>query len=72
MIERMPKAGDKVQCPEDRKQPAYSGTISYVGPHVYTNIHGVRYVWCAVCGPDHISQWPSHRLGYKLPEDDNK
>lgn len=69
MTDRMPAVGDTVQCPEDRGTPAYTGTVTYVGPSININIHGVRYVWCVVRDYNgNCHQWPSHRLGYKLPE----
>ena len=62
-----PKVGDIVRCPPDRGSAAYTGTVHFVGKNVYTNIHGVPYVWVTVNkGNTSREVWPSHRLGYKI------
>lgn len=70
-LNRTPLAGDRVHCPADRGNVPYEGTIAFVGQQVYTNIHGMKYVWCTVRplpgspnGGGGV--WPSHRLGYNL------
>jgi len=70
-LHRMPKVGDYVKCPADRGDPAFYGTITHVTEKVETNIHGVKYVWCVVKAASHGCNggvWPSHRLGYRLPQ----
>ena len=58
-----------VHCPPDRGDRGYTGRVKAVSPHVYTNIHGVPYVWVTVGTLDGKSahKWPSHRLGYRAP-----
>ena len=68
MLHRMPKVGDKVVCPADRRDFPHPGVIESVGEDININIHGVKYVWCNVRVFGHASVWPSHRLGYYIEE----
>lgn len=63
-----PVYGAIVQCPADRGEPAYRGSIRHISTTVQTNIRGVRYVWVTVqkmhSQTRHV--WPSHRLGLDI------
>ena len=66
-LQRLPKVGEQVRCPPDRGNSAYTGKVWRVGENVYTNIHGVDYVWVTVTkGKYQREIWPSHRLKFKL------
>lgn len=69
-LHRMPKAGDRVRCPTDMGQPAFTGVITFVGPNVIPkNMLHPAFVWCSVRrGRENGGVWPSHRLGYKIEE----
>lgn len=67
---RTPKLKDRVKCPADRGMPEFWANVEAVGTTVYTNIHGVKYVWMHMRDLTRYhrtaSVWPSHRLGYTL------
>lgn len=61
------KPGDKVSCPADRGDPAFTGTVTHANANSKEICKmadtGVEYVWVEVQGPYHKSLWPSNRLG---------
>lgn len=71
-MKKIPKVGDVVRCPADRGDAPFWATISHVGPGVCTHMNGPRFLWCTVkrnSGAQGGGVWPSHRLGYTLPDD---
>lgn len=61
---RVFKVGDRVNCPPDRGQPGYTGTVEYVDTTENKAFSGSPYNWVNVRRDDtktaHV--WPSSRL----------
>lgn len=60
------KVGDRVSCPADRGDPAFTGQVSWVQADAKAAIaHGssAEYIWVEVQGQSKKSVWPSNRLG---------
>lgn len=62
------KAGQTVQCPPDRGESAYSGSVQvdgtwdYSEAKVHKNLVGVEFIWVMVKGAGRTRMWPSNRL----------
>lgn len=60
------KVGQKVFCPADRGEKAFSGKVvdqNLENAQVHKNHKGDEYIWIAVQGLSKKSVWPSNRLG---------
>lgn len=58
------QVGDKVKCPADRGNMAYTGQVLSVGTEVYKTMYEQPYVWVEVLDINRRSKslWPSNRL----------
>ncbi len=64
------KPGYKVNCPPDRGDKAYTGTVTHVSHEPQTHACLSKpFLWITVRHPDGRSSsvWPSNRLGLDAP-----
>jgi hypothetical protein len=70
-LNRSPRVGDRVRMPADRGDKAAWGKLTHVSTERCTHPSAPgAFVWCTVKhdGEERAGVWPSHRLGYRLPQ----